>query len=191
MSKFNAFRPAICEMENRTLLSAAFAASALPAEPVPYKIELENVLISSYQTSASDGAGIPNMGTGTVVLAGDTTAIGSSGMSAGKVSYSDLSVMISLEKNEVGDSFAADTQPQTANQRNEMQIQSWSLGATNPTAVNEETGYRYELEDVIISGVRVDPESTSREASAPSISEIVVTKVQDTASSISEIVVTK
>jgi hypothetical protein len=162
MSKFNAFRPTICEMENRTLMSAnpfSLVAEA-PAVQATYDLgtwskkfhdtretaelryELENVIISSFQTTGH--AGLTKDGPGTLVLAGDSidAAAGSSGMSAGKVSYSDLSIMISLERDDVGGSLELASQPRTADHKGEIEIQSWSFGETAPSAA----GHKGEIE---------------------------------------------
>lgn len=57
MSKFNAFRPTLNAMEERSLMSATFA--ALPAEPVPCIVKL-------YQSGGHEG--LTKVGTGHLIL---------------------------------------------------------------------------------------------------------------------------
>lgn len=156
MSKFNAFRPMINALEDRSMMSVSpfSIATENPTEHATWDLvankgaisagestelryELENVLITSYQTGGHEG--LTKVGTGTLTLAGESTAVGSSGMSAGKVSYSDLSVMISLENARVDDVIIAGDQPQTASHKETIEIQSWSFGASNPSAAVEIT----------------------------------------------------
>ena len=81
MKKFNAFRPTLSVMEERSLLSATFA--ALPAEPVGPEFPWHGVLVSTMNSTA----------TGTHSHGG--------GGGAGKVSMNDFSFAGKLVEGDV------------------------------------------------------------------------------------------